>query len=140
MKNDKFNTYISRIENAIGSRIFSCYFKNKENVTENGGLACASFVSNILLTMGWIKEGHVTVSSTITDLLKSGWDYTDTPQKGDIIIWKEWKYGTHDHIGFFIDQKTAISNSELNSFPIFHSLDYYGIRPPKQFLTRQNWE
>lgn len=74
---------------------------------------------------------HTTVLSTVKDLRKSGWTEIDKPKIGCILVWKEINFdneGIHNHIGFFIGDNKAISNSEKLGHPSEHSWDFDGKR------------
>lgn len=74
-----------------------------------------------------IKEPHATVRATKKDMLDSGWYKIKKPKKGAIIIWAERKYRDnkkHKHLGFYIGNKFAISNSYKKGFPLKHHFTY----------------
>jgi len=116
-----YESYLRMIENSVGTKMFrNLYLEHgdrKIDVTENGDLSCAFFVSNVLLIWGLISEGHATIKGTIKDMKKNGWK--KLPQKelkpGDIIVWEEKKSGkgrTCSHIGFYIGNEKTISHSD----------------------------
>jgi hypothetical protein len=133
----KKETYMALIKNSVGARIFSnLYFYNtSENdfegipahevvdVLKDGQLSCPYFVSSILhLLGGAIDTPHATVEGTIRGMVARGWQEIETDGKklypGDVVVWalKEddgaghYKEG-HRHIGFILDEKTALSTS-----------------------------
>jgi len=133
-------TYLSMIENSIGSRMFQyLYIKNKKkngsiNVVQGGQLSCAFFVSNILYFFDLIKSSHATVSGTEKDMRNSGWEEIDKPKKGAVIIWEKIKYqsdGVHSHMGFYMRGKQAISNSFKKQVPHKHHFTYGKKSEPK---------
>lgn len=119
-------SYLKTIENSIGSKIFrNLYFEvngKKKDILENGALSCAIFVSWILKNFDLIKEGHATVDGTIKDLKKTGWRKIKKPRTGAILIWGKKFYDSepHKHIGFYIGNNKAISNSYKSRKPLKH--------------------
>ncbi len=114
-----FISYTKAIENSIGSNLFrNLYFRIEGeviDVLDDGDLSCAIYVTTILYIFGLIKERHTTVVATIEDILQSGWYEIEKPKNGAIILWGYKKkddgtQGKHRHLGFFIDNETAISN------------------------------
>ena len=119
-------SYLSMIKNSQGTKIFRDFFGKfggkKENLTKNGRLSCAFFVSSILHHFNLIKKPHLTVNGTIQDMKKSGWIEIDTPQKGSIILWG--KRRGHYHLGFYLGNKRAISNSRKKRIPTIHHFTF----------------
>lgn len=119
-------SYLKAIENGVGSKLFrNLYFEIKDKKTDilkNGRLSCAVFVSWILKNFDLTKGGHATVDGTIKDLKKSGWRKIKKTKTGAVIIWEEknYSYGPHKHIGFFIGNNKAISNSYKLKTPVKH--------------------
>src|SRR3990172_270274 len=87
-----FDTYITAIENSVGSRSFQTMWAEvdgeKQDIALRGYKSCALFVSAILVWFGLIKEGHATVAGLIKDLLSSGWQKIDEPKVGCVIHWE----------------------------------------------------
>ncbi len=121
-----FKTYISRIKKAVGSKMFQNFFMkigNKEmDILNNGNLSCAMFVSSVLYLSKLIFDFHTTVSSTIKDMEKSGWYKIKKPKIGAVLVWEPQKLGNdvHAHIGFYISNNKAISNSSRKKTPQIH--------------------
>lgn len=125
-----YDSYMKMIRNSVGTKMFrNLYLKKsgkKIDITEDGELSCAFFVSNVLLIWGLISKGHATIKSTIRDMQKNGWE--EIPLKkikpGDVIVWedkKSRKGKIHSHIGFFINKKKAISHSDgIKAINIHH--------------------
>ena len=89
----------------------------KIDITEDGELSCAFFVSNILLIWGLISEGHATIKGTVKDMEESGWKKVSLKEikPGDVVVWEEKKCargGCHSHIGFYIGKEKTISHSD----------------------------
>lgn len=115
-----FLSYLQCIENSVGTNLFrKLYFRingNAIDVLEDGDLSCAMYVSSILYLFGLIAERHTTVVGTIEDIQKSGWYEIKAPRKGALMLWglkkkDDGTQGKHRHVGFYIDEQTAISNS-----------------------------
>lgn len=122
-----YDTYLAVIENSVGSDIFrNLYAKingKKVDITRNGNLSCAFYVSSILTIFQLIPKPHGTVEGTIRDLEQSGWKKIKTPKIGSILIWEKLNFNDgekHKHIGFYIGNNKAISNSEKIGNPNIH--------------------
>ena len=114
----------------------------EKDVLEDGGLSCAVFVSAVLYFHNslleflkkphWIKFTHANVGSTEKDMRENGWFEIKELKPGAVLIWdkKDGHNGEmHNHIGFFIGNDEAISNSSNKTgFPWKHHLTYNGTR------------
>ncbi|HET8575434.1 MAG TPA: hypothetical protein VFM02_04700 [Candidatus Paceibacterota bacterium] len=113
-------TYLTMLQKSVGSKMFQTAYVTvrgkKRDVLKNGELSCAFFVSSVLRLFGLIKEVHVTVSGTVSDMEKSGWKEIQKPRKGSVLIWEpvSEKGEFHGHIGFFLGKSMAVSNSTKN--------------------------
>jgi len=132
-----FDTYIAVIKNSVGSKIFrNSYAKinnKKTDILQNGNLSCAFFISSILVLFKLIKEIHGTVDETVRDLEQSGWQKITKPKIGSVIVWEKIDFGNkdfHKHIGFYIGNNKAISNSSKWKYPTIHRWTY-GIKRNK---------
>lgn len=111
----KKDTYLAMVKNSLNSYAFKDVYgqinNKKKNITQNGDLSCAYFVSSILKLFDLTKNTHLTVDGTTSDLINSGWKKINLNKisAGDIIIWQEDK--KHKHIGFYIGDNQAISNN-----------------------------
>ncbi|MEK9158116.1 MAG: hypothetical protein AAB638_02955 [Patescibacteria group bacterium] len=136
-------SYLTIIENSAKGEnwMFRNFFLNKDgmelDVLQNGGLSCASLVSNILYMLNpilefvgkphWLKYAHATVSSTEKDMVEHGWRVIEELKPGAVLIWEKRATGSgpHEHIGFCLSETEAVSNdSNGTGFPWRHSLDY----------------
>jgi hypothetical protein len=121
-----FDSYFSAIKNSVGTKMFRNLFLNvngkKSDVLKNGDLSCAYFVSSILYLFGLIKEKHATVDGTLMDMEKSGWREIKKPEIGSVILWETQK--KHEHLGFYLGEKSAISHRPEKRFPIKHHWTY----------------
>ncbi len=131
-----FPSYIKMIENSTGSNLFrNFYIKKsgkKEDVMKDGELSCAFFVSSILLLFGLLDCMHGTVEGTVKDMQKNKWEEIDTLKKGCVIVWEKKDNNNdgdfHYHIGFFIGNNKAVSNSFTKKTPLCHHHTYDGKR------------
>lgn len=130
----RLETYLQVIRNSVGSNLFrNCYALvngEKRDITRDGDLSCAFFVSSLLTVFKLIKEVHATVEGTVKDLETSGWQQTTTPKPGDVIVWAKQtdeRGEDHGHIGFCVSEKEAISNNSQTGTPALHPLDYRPI-------------
>ncbi|MDO8676244.1 MAG: hypothetical protein Q7K16_01150 [Candidatus Azambacteria bacterium] len=129
------DTYLAIIKNSIGSKLFrNLYAKvngERTDITVNGELSCAFYVSSILLLFRFIKEGHATVDSTVKDLKKSGWKKIKKPKIGSIIVWEKTDLrnsNAHKHIGFYVGSNKAVSNMSKLGYPARHHFTFSGKR------------
>lgn len=136
-----FDTYFTVIKNSMGSKMFrNSYAKingKKVDVLKDGDVSCAFYVSSILMMFKLISGIHATVDGTVKDLEKSGWKKITEPKIGCILVWEETDFGNNDihkHIGFFIGNKQAISNSNKKRFPVKHSWNFNGKRKVELML------
>ncbi|PIR05246.1 MAG: hypothetical protein COV57_00175 [Candidatus Liptonbacteria bacterium CG11_big_fil_rev_8_21_14_0_20_35_14] len=134
MKFILFDTYISTILSSIDSKMFkNCWFddEEKKDVSKDGDLSCALYISSVLKMFDLIKDRHVTVSGTVKDLEHNGWEKINELKKGSILVWEkklqsnnEW----HKHLGFYIGDNEAISNSWKYKVPKKHHYTYDNTR------------
>lgn len=117
-----FDSYMSAIGASEGSVLFRHLYARvdgkKRDLTKSGDLSCALFVSSILIMFGLIKTRHTTVSGTIKDMRKNGWEEIKKPRVGAVLVWE--KTRGHEHIGFYIGNGRAISNNPLKKVPARH--------------------
>jgi len=132
-------SYLSLIENSPGTRMFVHFYglissqkrKSKKDLTQNGLLSCAYFVSSVLKIFNLIGEIHLTVKGTLKDMEKSGWFLIKRPRKGSILLWEEKEFGKNDkhfHLGFYLGNNLAVSNSSQKKKIVFHHWTYQGRR------------
>lgn len=129
------DTYLSVIKNSVGSKMFRNFYAKvngkRTDIMKNGELSCAFYVSSILALFEFIKEVHGTVASTVKDLKQSGWREIKRPKIGSILVWESMDFGKdgiHKHIGFYIGNNNAISNSEKFRYPKTHHWTFVGKR------------
>ncbi|MFA5927274.1 MAG: hypothetical protein WCT32_04280 [Patescibacteria group bacterium] len=127
-------SYIASIKNSKGSKIFRNFYATRDgeifDAASNGDAACAYFVSGILTMFGLIERIHLTVDRTVKDLVASGWKEIKRPKVGSVIVWERLQFDgeEHKHIGFYIGNRRAISNSSEKKCPVFHDWKFDGKR------------
>lgn len=123
------DTYFTMVKNSVGTKMFRTFYARvdgkKTDVMKNGDLSCAFFVSSLLSTLALMKATHGTVESTIKDMKQSGWKHAQKLAPGSVIVWEEKK--EHKHIGFYLGNNKAISNSSKKKSPAAHHITY-GIK------------
>lgn len=131
IKLDLFRSYLAMIKNLAGTRMFKqTWFVvdgRARDITRDGEVSCAVVVSAILFHFGLIKSVHATVSGTIDDLRRSGWRQIKKARPGAVALWAPRKFSNgeiHEHVGFVLDSRTAVSNDYTQRRPIRHHLTY----------------
>ncbi|MGL4758256.1 MAG: hypothetical protein ACRCXZ_02895 [Patescibacteria group bacterium] len=127
--------YLTIIKNSVGTNLFKNFplivNGDKIDAVRNGAISCAFYVSGILSMLNMIESIHGTIIATELDI--KNYDFKelrieDGLEEGDIIVWEGVNFGDkenptiHEHIGFYIGQGKAISNSEKLGHPIEHNL------------------
>lgn len=108
------------------------------DITKDGLLSCAFYVSSILVITNLISEVHATVKGTIQDIKSYGWKRIENPSAGDLIVWEENLFSDnkrHKHIGFFIDEETAVSHSDKEKVPTAHHITFNDSRDIEAIYT-----
>ncbi len=135
-----YESYLAMIQNSLGSNIFRKYYaiihNEKTDVLQDGKLSCAYFVSGILVIFGLIKKAHRIVDNTVKDLIENGWIETSEPRPGAVLVWERQNFGDeeHKHIGFYIGNNLAISNSYKERVPIEHDWQFDKKRKVEKIL------
>ena len=133
-----YKTYLQIISNSVSSRLFrNSYMKigrKTVDILENGNLSCAFYVSSLLSLFSTFRllktPPHGTVTGTIKDMKSSGWYEIKKLKPGAILLWEEKKFRDeyakkyHKHLGFYIGNKEAISNSSKYGTPIRHPVAF----------------
>lgn len=129
--------YIQTIKNSVNTKMFRNVFVlidgKEKDITKNGKLSCAIYISSILKLFDLISKKHTTVNGTIKDMLNSGWKKTKKLKIGNVLVWEEKE--DHQHVGFYIGNNKAISNSDKKRVPIIHHYTYNDTRKVIQILT-----
>lgn len=126
-----FDTYLAVIKNSLGSKLFRNFYAKvngkRADIMRNGELSCAFHVSSILVLFQFVKGVHATVDSTVKDLQRSGWKVIKRPKIGSVLVWEKIDFGNrdiHKHIGFYIGNNKAVSNSFKRGYPVIHSWNF----------------
>ncbi|MBI4080045.1 hypothetical protein HY414_02375 [Candidatus Kaiserbacteria bacterium] len=135
MKRLSRDSYLTAINNSVGSDAFRRYYARihgkKVDVLRGGELSCAFHVSSILSMFRYIRRPHTTVNGTLHALGAVGWKRIRKPRKGAILVWAEKKFkdgDTHRHIGFYVGNSRAVSNSFKARHPVSHHWTFRGKR------------
>lgn len=143
MKPNQKATYLAMIRQLPGVKLFQkMYITTEEGqdveVTEDGKLSCAFVVTSILTIFGLMDRLHGTVTGTLREAEKLGWQKTDMPTEGDLVLWGE--YEGHPHIGFYIGEGRCVSNNTELGVPSEHDLTMKDGREPEYFLTNPHFQ
>lgn len=137
-------SYLAMIKNSQNSEMFKNLWAKVDgevqDITQNGNLSCAFYVSSVLYLFKLISNIHATVDGTLKDLEKSGWTEIANPQIGSVLVWAEKDFGLgekHKHIGFYLGNDMAISNSSQKGQPIEHKFQKYDDRKIEKILGHQ---
>lgn len=134
-------TLLAFVKNSLGSNMFrNVYFDIEDKVTDlaqNGNLSCAVFVSSILFLIKMIKDPHITVDSTLKDMMSCGWIEINKPEPGCVLVWQEKDFGQsgiHRHLGFYVNNGKAISNNPEKGCPTEHDWNIFDGRSVELIL------
>lgn len=129
------DTYLAVIKNSLGAKMFRNYYAKvdgrKTDIMRDGELSCAFFVSSVLTLAKLIKNVHGTVDTTVKDLLDTGWVKIAKPKIGSVLVWEAIDFGggeAHKHIGFYVGDGMAISNSDKLKCPVEHEWNFNSKR------------
>lgn len=126
-------SYLATIRNAVGTNMYRNLYAlvngEKQDIVKDGVRSCSLFVSSILNQFHLIESAvapHATIAGLERNMKKSGWQVTDTPKPGDVILWEPIKQvdDVNPHVGFFIGDDQAVSNDWQTSVPIKHHITY----------------
>ena len=138
------DNYLALVRNSIGSNLFRNLYAEvngqRRDITNNGELSCAFFVSSILTILKLIKELHLTVDATVRDLQESGWVAVREPKPGCVLVWEKKKRvdgKEFPHIGVYIGNDIAISNIVKQGCPGEHSWTFDLQRKVELILWNQ---
>lgn len=133
MSIDVNTSYLAAVRDSVGSRLFRRLYATDEHgsrvdILQNGKLSCAYFVAFILYHFQLISTPHATVTSTIRDLEEYGWKPVAEPVEGDVLVWEPSDIHAegemHEHIGFYVGEERAISNSSAKGEIVEHDWTY----------------
>ncbi len=138
MKRLWFESYLALINNSVGTNMFRNFYVEsdegeEQDIMNDGEVSCAYHVSAILYLFDQQEKAHATVSSTLRDLIKHGWEEIDftsetTLEAGDVVVWEAIEFEDepgvlHPHIGFYIGDGQAVSNNYKLGHPTKHPAD-----------------
>jgi hypothetical protein len=140
-------SFLAFVKNSVGTKMFQTFYVKKEgktfDVLRKGKLSCSVFASFALKMFGLIDKMHFTTPRTAEDLLASGAKKIplNKIQPGDVIIWVPLKsaLGVHNHIGFYVGNKQAVSNSDKKLMVVKHHYLFKGKRDIEMIL-RPLWK
>jgi len=120
-------TYLAAIRNCDGDTSYrDAYAKVNgtiKNITEGGINSCANVVTSIQIRFGFVSKVHTTIDGTIEDMLTNGWYKIKGVRNGAVIVYEKKLLDSgevHGHIGFYIGEGKAISNSHTWKTPEVH--------------------
>lgn len=144
LKKLEFESYLKIIKNSVGANVWRNYYvlegNKKIDVYNDGQYSCAFFVSSILALFKLIDAPHAIVKTTKKALTKKGWRTRNNlkPKPGDILIWELIDHNDndfHEHIGFYLGNKKAISNHPTKRVPVSHNYERDNITNKKRAIT-----
>ncbi|MFA6408225.1 MAG: hypothetical protein WCW36_01975 [Candidatus Paceibacterota bacterium] len=103
-------------------RLYACVDGKTKDIMEDGDKSCAVFVTATLVGLELCKTVHATVEGAIRDMEDSGWKHEEALLHGCVMVW-EVKDGigkSHLHIGFYVGNGQAVSNSSIDRSPQYH--------------------
>ena len=130
----KLKSFLAIVENSVrggNNYLFRNMYADidgvEKDILEDGALSCAIFASAVLLNLELIKKPHATVSGAVKDMLESRWYDVVQLKPGAVIVWEKIAFAgdeKHSHIGFYIGDDQAISNSFADKCPRRHHITY----------------
>lgn len=130
---------------AIDSRIFTHLYVRKANtgeevdVTQDGQLSCAFFVSSMLTMAQLIDRPHAVVANVVKAMEDNEWEKITEPRPGAVITWPESVDG-HAHIGIVVTKDSCVSHTFKGRRPQKHGFALYDGREPVAFYWHANLE
>lgn len=150
MKPAIFETYLMRLHKAAGVLIYQNLFVMSDSgeridVSRDGELSCALFVTNFLLMFDAIARPSATVATAEKLLESHGWKNIPLSERlaGDVLVWEaqgQARDEQHLHIGFSLGSHRAISNSFTEGFPKIHHDTYDDTRAIIRVWRYGAWE
>lgn len=122
-------TFLDLVIGSVGTNMYrNVHVVRSEdvvNVTDDGDLSCAYYVSAVLRHFHLIQHGfYTTITHTLADMRRSGWEVCEKPAPGVVVVWvsKECTDGPHRHIGICLDETYCVSNSPIARTPQKHEI------------------
>lgn len=129
------DNYLSALNLSEGIKTFKNVYAevdgSKKDIVEDGNLSCAEFVCFLLLPFKLITDMHATVSGTVKDLVKNDWLEISELKEGAILVWDKDEKNPHSHIGFYLGNEKAISNSSEKKESTIHDFKHNGRKVSK---------
>lgn len=139
-------SYLALIRNSVGSttwrQMYASVNGREQDIMNNGDLSCAFFVSSILKMCDLLPQLSVTVFGLIRNLEALRWQKVSEAMPGDILVWEtiiDEKGDKHSHIGFYLGEEQAVSNSANTQTIQQHHWTFEGQRPLTA-IYRPLWE
>ena len=131
MKILKYKNYLAMIDGSVGSQAYQHLYLltddgSYQDIVKDGQLSCAYFASSIMAIFSLLSSPHATVSGLLKDMNASGWRSIDYLRAGAVLIWspEEEAGEQHSHVGFYIGNDQAVSNSTAERVPKSHHWTY----------------
>jgi hypothetical protein len=122
--------YLSALNLSEGIKTFKHVYADIDgkvkDIVEDGDLACAEFACFMLLPFKLISEMHATVAGAVQDLKKKGWYEIQDLKEGAVLIWEKDAGNPHMHIGFYLGNGKAVSNSSEKKESAVHDYRHKG--------------
>jgi hypothetical protein len=143
-----FKTYLQMIHNSIGTAMFRNWYvstpeRGEFDATKGGEDSCAFYVSGLLKIFGKVSGIHGTVTGTVKDLEKSGWQQVNESKEGDVLVWEAQNFDgrAQQHIGFCIGNGKAVSASWKKKVVIEHEQTFGEQgRKIEQIFRMEYWD
>lgn len=126
--------FLAMLRASVGTSMYRHLYASvggrKKDLTEDGNLSCALYVTSLLYHFGLVKGVHATVAGTVRDLEASQWKKVSRARAGDVLVWEPVLQGKepHPHIGFSLGGTRALSNDFTRGVPAVHHATYNGKR------------
>jgi hypothetical protein len=148
MKQLLFKNYLTFIKNSVSTKLFQNFYveinEEEKDVLAGGEISCAIFVSNILHmfpSLNLIRSPHLTIESTIKDMISCNWYEIEDLKVGAVILWEGVNFentGMHKHVGFYIGESRSISNSDKMKMPVEHDIIFDKTRKIEKIFWNDN--
>lgn len=116
------------IKGSVGSNAYQHIWADfdgiRKDTMEDGRASCAFFVSGILAMFNVIDKYHSIVPNVVEAMIKAGWQKVEAPKAGDVLVWDDKVVESGEpavpHMGFYIGEEKAVSNSASSRAPAVH--------------------
>jgi hypothetical protein len=148
LKRQYFRTYLQMVRNSVDTEMFRNFYIHTADGIEldsvaDGEDSCAFYVSSVLTIFQKAARIHGTVQATLEDMQQAGWHEVALADMaaGDVLVWEAVQSGgmLHEHIGFYVGEGRAISNSSAAKKVAEHDAGYDGTRAIIQVLRHDSW-